>query len=133
VPGIPLGSDTNTIVGTLGQPLKRTTVVNDPALGFLEEWSYPDMAVSWYGALDTCSSILLFTPTRATARGIRVGDPVARVRRLYGEPFHRRAHPDSLYLQYELHDRHGGYGLVFLLTQDTVRTIRVGRYAFVFK
>ena len=86
VAGLSPGSDSNSVIARLGRP-DSVTAEQDPidADGSIHHWHYPGLVVTCYSPNEV-SAFVLLTPARSTSRGLRVGESVAKVRRLYGSP-----------------------------------------------
>ena len=122
VAGVPADVDTSAVRHILGAPDSVTTTADDPsqASGSLLAWWYSDLEFVIVGA-GTVHGAWLRGPSRATARGLRVGAPRAAVERLYGFP---SAPSDSL-VDYSEHKRNGRSIFVYL-TRNRVAAIYVG-------
>ena len=83
--GFPVYADTATLLRILGQPRKRGTYEWPGAAESLPSWSYAGIGVSLTSSGEALI-VSLVDSTHATPRGLRVGDPIARVRELYGAP-----------------------------------------------
>ena len=128
-------ADTITILTELGHPLRRVQRINNPVLGFLEEWIYDELTLNFYhGDRWRCSRIDLLGPSWSTHRGLKVGDTVQRVRALYGNnPVVDGVPSDTIRWMFHLQgapDR--WYGLYVKIADDTVRSIVMGRLSFIF-
>jgi len=86
VGGLSLGSDSSRVIARLGRPDSVTTEP-DPieADASIHDWHYSGLVVVFYSP-EASSAFVLLTSGRSTHRGLRVGDPAADVRRLYGTP-----------------------------------------------
>jgi hypothetical protein len=73
VAGVAYGADSAQVRRALGAP-----AATDSA------WTYPGLRLLFQGG--RVHQIVLTTPQRATARGLRVGDRVVRAKQLYGTP-----------------------------------------------
>jgi hypothetical protein len=88
--GVSMGSKADHIKSKLGQPLRKTTPV---FLGAPEQydatWEYPGLKINVRANVDKESEYYIHglstTSSRyVTERGVRVGDSVSKVKRLYG-------------------------------------------------
>jgi len=86
VEGLSLGSDSTRVIARLGRP-ESVTTEQDPieAGASIHDWHYSGLVVLFYSP-EELSAFVLLTSARSTHRGLRVGDPAADVRRLYGRP-----------------------------------------------
>lgn len=86
VEGLSLGSDSSHVIARLGRP-DAVTMEQDPieAAASIHDWHYSGLVVVFYSP-EELSAFVLLTSARSTHRGLRVGDPAADVRRLYGRP-----------------------------------------------
>lgn len=85
VAGVSAGMDSATALARLGEPDSIRVDPNplEPGTDLLS-WYYRDLSLGVrYGVV---GGITLDTPGLATARGLRVGDTLERMRSLYGEP-----------------------------------------------
>jgi hypothetical protein len=80
------GLDSVVVGAMLGHP-DSVSLSNHPYYtgAKLVRWHYRDLVVHFF-ATGTIVGITLTTPSPATSRGLHVGDSIARVRALYGEP-----------------------------------------------
>ena len=86
VAGLSDRTDSATVRARLGPPDSVTTSEHPSAAGVqLIEWWYSDLRVGFNGT-DTVAGVWLLRSNRRTARGLRVGDAVSRMRQLYGKP-----------------------------------------------
>jgi hypothetical protein len=85
VGGLDLGADSAAVLKLLGDPDSTRT---DPGFGVDEHallsWYFPVATVSFFATPRRVEGIAVLSPHLATARGLRVGDTRARVRKLYG-------------------------------------------------
>ena len=116
------GVDSAGVLAVLGPP-DRIAYEPDP-------WDSAGLRVWHYGsrgvAIDlrgTVQAIRITGPASATARGVRVGDPVERVRAAYGER-HGGARDEWRYDDDS--DPSGLHGIVFRTSNDRVATIHLG-------
>ncbi len=86
VEGLSLGSDSSHVIARLGHPDSvRTEPDPIETDASIHDWHYLGLVVVFYSP-EALSAFVLLTPGRSTRRGLRVGDPAADVRRLYGNP-----------------------------------------------
>ena len=84
--GLSDDSDSATVIRILGRPDSISREANPfDSSGVLTTWHYADVLVN-YVYTDTVLSLVVSGPRLATARGIRVGDPVERIVKAYGTP-----------------------------------------------
>lgn len=93
------------------------------AVSPVESWYYDGLIVRFAGAA-VPSSYVVTGGDEATARGIRVNDPAARVLERYGEPIYRY---DAIWTYVDPGDGADPYVLEFLVQSDTVARIHMGR------
>ena len=116
-----LGEDGDTAMTRrlLGAPLRvvRHDERNEDG-ALLVDWYYHDVGISFHEGRPYFVEVT--GRTVATSRGVRVGDPRAKVRTAYGRPMHE----DVSHLLYanEAETR----GIIFFLTGDRVTRILVG-------
>ncbi|SRR6266567_1817308 len=123
VAGIAAGTDTTTVLARFGRPdsIGRDPNRFEPGTELIT-WYYHDMILGMgYGA--AVGGVTLSTPTLATARGLRVGDTLERIRALYGEP--RGSSKDSWYYL-DPHDDSELHVIDIRLADGFVRSIFVG-------
>jgi hypothetical protein len=88
--GVSMGSKADYIKSKLGQPLRRTTPILLGAPGQYDAtWEYPGLKINVRADVDKESDYYIHglstTSSRyVTERGVRVGDSVSKVKRLYG-------------------------------------------------
>jgi len=89
VAGLPDDADSSEVLAALGEPDSIISIPDpdEPDVELLA-WAYPDLAVA-LGDDGLRYGITLTGPGAVTARGLRPGDPAARVRELYGSPQRR--------------------------------------------
>jgi hypothetical protein len=86
VEGLSIGSDSSRVIARLGRPDSvRTEPDPIETDASIHDWHYSGLVVVFYSP-EALSAFVLLTPGRSTRRGLRVGDPAADVRRLYGSP-----------------------------------------------
>lgn len=97
VAGLPDDADSADVLAELGEPDSIISIA-DPDAPEVEllAWVYPDLAIS-YGDDGLRYGITLTGSGASTARGLRPGDPDARLLELYGRP-HRRGPDDWDYV-----------------------------------
>lgn len=122
--GIPLDADSAEIRLSFGEP-DSVVASTDPydAYSQLQAWFYDGFVVRYSGEA-VPSSYLVTGGEEATARGIRVGDTAALLLKRYGEPTFRY---DRVWTYTDVLDDAGAYVLEFLVEDDTVTRIHVGR------
>lgn len=122
--GVPLDSDSVEIRMSFGAP---DSVVASPnpygGAEPLETWYYEGLVVRYSGEAAP-SSYLVTGRAEATARGVRVGDPAARVLERYGEPIYRY---DTIWSYTEPGGGTEPYVLEFMVIDGVVARIHVGR------
>jgi hypothetical protein len=122
--GVPLDADSAEIRLSFGEPDSIVSSVNPYEAGVqLIAWHYDGLVVRYDGeALP--SSYLLTGGDEATARGVRVGDAASVLLQRYGEPAFRY---DRVWTYTDVADASGLYVLEFLVEDDVVMRIHVGR------
>ena len=86
VEGLSLGSDSSRVIARLGRPDSVTTEPDPIEAGAsIHDWHFIGLVVLFYSP-EKLSAFVLLSPARISHRGLRVGDPAAEVRRLYGTP-----------------------------------------------
>ena len=120
--GIPAWADSAEIRRSFGDPDSLTSAANPFGENPLAIWHYPGFEVRLSGAEPV--GYLVFARGEETARGLRVGDAAAELRRRYGEPGARTGESWT-YIEPEP----GEYVRIldFLVQADTVRRFYVGR------
>jgi len=122
--GIPPESDSVEIRMTFGDP--DSVVVSDNPFDAQEpvvSWHYDGFVVRFSGGAMPIGYLLVGGSER-TLRGIRVGDPGDEVLRRYGAPSFRH---DPVWTYVDPMDVEGTAVLEFLVEEDTVRRIHIGR------
>jgi hypothetical protein len=122
--GIPPESDSVEIRMTFGDP-DSIVITDNPFDAFepVTNWHYDGFVVRFSGSA-TPIGYLITGGTERTVRGIRVGDPAEQVLRRYGAPYYRH---DPVWTYVDPLDTEGTQVLEFLVEQDTVRRIHIGR------
>jgi hypothetical protein len=89
VAGLADDADSSVVLALLGEPDSVISIPDADAPDVdLLAWVYKDLAVS-FGDDGLRYGVTLTGPGAGTARGLRTGDPEARVIELYGRPQHR--------------------------------------------
>jgi hypothetical protein len=83
VAGISYGSDSNEVLRVLGSPMRGDA--QSDSLYSRGIWRYDGLLVAFKSGPNV-SAIHIVGPRYATRRGLRVRDPVSRIRELYGRP-----------------------------------------------
>jgi hypothetical protein len=119
--GVVDGMNSAAVRRVLGRPHSVKTVddFRDPG-SKLVSWRYKNVVVL-LGAEDSVHGVLVTNPTLATARGLRVGDRLARMEMLYGAPDFR----DSTMAEYADPDQRT-HVVRILFTAGVVKKIFVG-------
>lgn len=122
--GIPPESDSVEIRATFGDP-DSVVVSENPFDAFepIESWYFDGFVVRFSGSAMPMGYLLTGGSER-TLRGIRVGDPGDEVLRRYGAPSFRH---DPVWTYVDPLDTEGTQVLEFLVEEDTVRRIHIGR------
>jgi hypothetical protein len=122
VRGISAEVDSARVVALLGQP-DSTWAEDDPYTpgAHFYHWRYPQMEVQLGGR--QVLGVTLTAPGVPTARGLRVGDPAARVVALYGEPVSR---DEAVWEYRDPADATGHHDIRVTVLDGTVREIFVG-------
>ena len=123
IAGLPPQPDKNTVLRVLGTP-QHTSVADQPNEDgvLLTRWMYRGLVLSFdgRGAFYTAD---ISAPTYPTARGVRVGDALAQVRRTYGQP----AFEDSGHLLYGRSNTAAEtQGIAFFFDNGILRRILIG-------
>jgi hypothetical protein len=122
--GIPPESDSVEIRMTFGDP--DSVVVSDNPFDAFEpivSWHYDGFVVRFSGSAMPVGYLITGGHER-TLRGIRVGDAGEEVLRRYGAPAYRH---DPVWTYVDPMDVEGIHVLEFLVEEDTVRRIHIGR------
>ena len=121
VAGISMQTDTDAVRRKLGSP---TNIERPDSTGPYREfviWSYPSLKVTFDSGV--CDAVEILDSSISTKRGARVGDPRARITRLYGTP-EKAAETAMLYMlsrgPSELR------GVFFVLESGKVTSIIIG-------
>jgi hypothetical protein len=124
IAGLAWGADTGVTRRALGPPqaIRRFNYPGDDEVLHLNEWRYHDLLVT-FSENGHQYRARLTGPSRATARGLRVGDSVRRVNALYGPP--KFATASALYYSIE-HDPPTRLGMIVEVRDDRVTAILVG-------
>jgi hypothetical protein len=86
VAGISGNLDTSAVINRLGMPTTRKSEINPfDSPSRLHIWKYPGLSVH-FASDYTVFGITVDSPRYPTKRGLKAGDSVLRLRRLYGEP-----------------------------------------------
>lgn len=122
--GLPADADSAEVRMTFGEP-DSIVVAENPFDAFepIESWHYDGFIVRYSGGIVPTSFLITGTDER-TLRGIRVGDTADRVLRLYGAPPYRY---DPVWTYVDPLDAEGTFVIEFLVEEDTVRSIHLGR------
>jgi hypothetical protein len=124
IAGVPADADSTELRLSFGEPdsISRSPHPYDAAV-VVEAWYYEGLVIR-YEETAVPSSFIITGGSEATARGVRVGDPAARVRQRYGDPDQR---VDGLLTYLERAPEGVLHALEFLLESDTVVRIHLGR------
>jgi hypothetical protein len=122
--GIPPESDSAEVRMTFGDP-DSVVVTQNPFDAFepVVSWYYPELVVRYSGS-PVPIGFLLTGPGERTLRGVRVGHAGEEVLRRYGAPAYRH---DPVWTYVDPLDEEGTHVLEFLVEEDTVRRIHIGR------
>jgi hypothetical protein len=122
--GIPPESDSVEIRMTFGDP-DSVVVTDNPFDAFepIVNWYYDEFVVRFSGSAYPVGYLITGGAER-TLRGIRVGDTGDEVLRRYGPPLYRH---DPVWTYVDPLDVDGTSVLEFLIEEDTVRRIHIGR------
>ena len=108
--GVAYGADSIQVRRMLGAPAATDSL----------SWTYPGLRI-WFKT-GRVNSMVLTTPERATVRGLRVGDPVARAKPLYGSPCIREI---WAYCR-DVKNQDEGQGMMLEVKDHRITEIRVG-------
>ena len=104
VAGVGYGRDSNHVRKVLGRPdsiSAEPDVIEQDSKNVV--WHYSALVVIYYSD-GVAGAVTLISPARATRRGLRVGDPAAKIRSLYGPPQENERSGDSEEWEYSLPD-----------------------------
>jgi hypothetical protein len=122
--GVPLEADSVELRLSFGEPDSVVLSANPYDAGSpLETWYYEGLIVHYDGEAAPARYVVT-GGDEATARGIRVGDPIALVQERYGEPDYRH---DGVWTYVEPTPEGELYVIEFLIRDDVVVRIHVGR------
>jgi hypothetical protein len=122
--GVPIDADSGEIRLSFGDPDSAVVSANPyDAFSPILTWYYPHFLVTFEGG-PVPASYLLTGPAESTLRGVRVGDPSARVLELYGAPTYRY---DPVWTYADAVEDADGQVVEFLVEDDVVTRIHLGR------
>jgi hypothetical protein len=122
--GLPADADSAEVRMTFGEP-DSVVVADNPYDAFepIESWHYNGFIVRYEGGIRPTGFLITGSDER-TLRGIRVGDTAEQVLRMYGAPPYRY---DPVWTYVDPLDAEGTFVIEFLVEEDTVRSIHLGR------
>lgn len=120
IAGISSGADSASVIAALGRPGSVDVQGHPWDSAGLRVWHYPDLDILISGSVE---AITIKTPAVATARGIRVGDTVQRLRAAYGEP---EGGGGASWTYSDPGDPSGLLAMQFRTQRDTVASISLG-------
>src|SRR5260370_2766972 len=120
------GADSTQVRALLGTPQQASADTAANEAGFrLAEWQYPDLTITFdEDEKGQLFAIAITGRSFKTQRGLAIGDPVRRLRQLYGEP--AETTQDSFLYQVN-DDPSRMLGMQVVLEDSLVTWIRVGR------
>ncbi|MBI4408834.1 MAG: hypothetical protein HY561_03940 [Gemmatimonadetes bacterium] len=122
VAGISDEADSAGIVAAIGRPDSVELRAHPWDTAGLRVWHYRRLAID-VALTESVEQITITGPATATARGVRVGDPVARVRAAYGE---RHGGDANTWPYDDEEDPSGLHGIEFRVRGDRVTGILLG-------
>jgi hypothetical protein len=122
--GVPFDADSGEIRLSLGEPDSVVQADNPyEAATPTESWHYEGLIIR-YSESAVPTGFVITGGEEETLRGVRVGDPADRVLHLYGRPVYEY---DGIWTYIDPLDVEGRYVVEFLIEDDVVRRIHLGR------